>query len=235
MKSIMNAWEIYADLLSWDGARVLYVSGPPGIGKTWLAYKHGRIDRGVWALTLTPETPATDLVGGFRPNANGIEFADGPALAAMRAGGRLVVNEVTHGSEDVYSILHPILESHETAMLTLPDCSTVKAAPGFHVVLTDNMAPDSLPFALRDRQFAKVALREPHPDSLALLPEDLRQPAMACVTADDERQTGMREWHAFAALRDRYGAADAAVLAFGQTRGRAIYTAHKIAGIKSKA
>ena len=144
-------WAFVERVLASPVADAVYVWGPPGTGKTFAACHADRGGRELFNVTLTPETPAAELRGFFVPR--GVEFVwqDGVFVEAMRKGARLVINEVAHASADVLAILHPLLESRETARLTLPNLETVVPAPGFQVVCTDNLPPDHLPPALRDR------------------------------------------------------------------------------------
>jgi midasin (ATPase involved in ribosome maturation) len=123
----------------------IFLFGPPGVGKTWCAYHHGRIGNGVYAVTLTPETPASELRGNYMPRGGELIWVDGPVVRAMRDGVRLVLNEIQHAADDVFRFLHPILEQPATARITLPTSETVCPAPGFSVVATDNSPPEDLP------------------------------------------------------------------------------------------
>ena len=203
----------------------IYLWGKPGIGKTWCAYHKGRIGRGVYAITLTQEMPASELRGHYLPKGDHFEWHDGPVIRAMREGARLVINEILHASDDVLAFLFPILEFEETARLTLPTGETVMPAPGFHVVLTDNAAPDDLPAPLRDRFDALLEINEPHPEALARLPDALREVARRGFAIDDDRRVSIRGWLAVARLEPELGLADACAVVFGAERGSQIVDA----------
>ena len=144
-KPVCDDWNFVGDILSCHAARTVYLWGPPGTGKTYSAFHSGLRDREVFSITLTPETPAAELRGFWTPKGNEFVWQDGPFIHAMRRGARIVINEISHASHDVLAILHPVLESLDTAQLTLPNLETVRPAEGFQVVCTDNLPIDQLP------------------------------------------------------------------------------------------
>ena len=154
--------------------------GPPGCGKTYAAYSIG-VRGGLYALTLTENTPAAEIRGHYLPKGDGMTWHHGPATKAMLEGARLVINELTHGSADVLSIMHPLLENPDTARLTLPTGETVRPAPGFQLIATDNLPPEELPEALRDRFDSILHVREPHPAAIAQLDDAPARPGRALV------------------------------------------------------
>jgi midasin (ATPase involved in ribosome maturation) len=226
--------------LGWEAAEVLvacpvvvrlYLWGPPGVGKTWFAYHRGGTERGVYAITCTPETPASELRGHFMPQpGGGFEWHDGPVVRALREGALLVINEITHASDDVFSFLLPLLEYPETARVTLPSNETVRPAPGFRCIATANVSPDELPPALRDRFDAVLELREPHPEALAQLSESLREVARRGFALDGGRSLSLRGWLALDRLRHVLGLERACAVTFGPERGAQIHDAIVLAG-----
>jgi MoxR-like ATPase len=199
--------------------RVLYLYGPPGIGKTWAAYHLAPSPNGVLSVSLTEDTPAMELRGHYVQTARGMEWQDGNFIAAMRRGATLVVNEPTHSADDVRSFMHPVLESPETAELTLPTGEVVKPASGFRVILTDNLPPEELPEALRSRINARLHILRPHPSALARLSPDLRRAAEATFDLEEARRVSLREWLALEEARHELGLEEAAIAVFGDERG----------------
>jgi hypothetical protein len=151
-------------------------------------------------------------------------------VRALREGALLVINEITHASDDVFSFLLPLLEYPETARVTLPSNETVRPAPGFHCIATDNTSPDELPPALRDRFDAVLELREPHPEALAQLSEPLREVARRGFALDDARRLSLRGWLALDRLRHVLGLETACAVVFGAERGAQIHDALVLAG-----
>jgi MoxR-like ATPase len=218
-------WALVEHVLGSFALGRIYLWGKPGIGKTYCAYHKGRIGRGVYAITLTQETPASELRGHYLPTGDRFEWHDGPVIRAMREGARLVINEILHASDDALSFLFPILEFAETARITLPTGETVTPAVGFHSVITDNAPPDELPAPLRDRLDAVLEINEPHPEALALLPDSLREVARRGFALDDDRRVSLRGWLALARLEGELGLTDACLVVFGAERGSQIYDA----------
>lgn len=222
-------WSLVGRVLANRFARTVYLWGPPGVGKSYVAMHEGLADRPVAALTLTPETPAAELRGGWMPKGSGFEWRDGPIVTGMREGGRVVLNEVAYASSDVLAFLHPVLESPETARLTLPSGETIEPAPGFQVVATDNCPIDQLPEALRDRFRSVIKVDGPHPDALARLRPDLREAALRTYDLEPERAISIRGWLALQEFEADLGCEDACRVVFGRERGEQVFKALRLA------
>jgi MoxR-like ATPase len=235
MRSLSAEWSRYLRLLSSLRIRVIYCWGPPGVGKTYGALHYGRIERGFYAVTITTETSAADLCGHFIIKGNEVVWHDGPFTRAMREGKRLVINELANANADVLALLMPLLESWETARLTLHSGETVRPADGFHIIATDNQSPEQLPEALRDRFVACVFLSEPHPDALAGLCDDLREVAEAGLKIKDDRRISARGWTSLQLLMEEFGLEEGCLCAFGPDRGRMVYDAIRLALARKKA
>lgn len=231
MEFSIDSWAMMEAVLSNTDVRTFYVFGPPGTGKTWAAYYYGRIKaKKFYAITITDETSAAELRGHFIFKGGDAVWHNGPFIRAMREGVRLVINEITNASSDVLALLHPILEDFSTACLTLPNGETVRPKDGFHVVATDNRAPDLLPEPLQDRFMAYVEVKETNPAAIAALPEDLQAVAKQ-VIGDGDRRISARGWMALDKLRHSYSLIDSCKLAFGMARGCQIHDALVIAGV----
>jgi hypothetical protein len=74
-------------------ARV-YCSGPPGIGKSFLAAND---PRPAYPVTLSDDLTVQDLVGHYLPDGNKFVWHDGPVAMAMKEGARLILNELHLG------------------------------------------------------------------------------------------------------------------------------------------
>jgi MoxR-like ATPase len=222
---LANDWTFVEAVLDSAVARTIYLWGPPGVGKTFVASRSSREDRDVYVVTLTPETPAAELRGFWMPKGGEFVWQDGVFVEAMRAGARVVINEIAHASHDVLAILHPVLESRETAELTLPNLETIRPADGFQVVCTDNLPPSQLPPALCDRFNSFLHVDRPHPDALARLPEDLREAALRTFDLESERAVSVRGWLSVLDFDEEFGREEAFRVVFGRERGDQIYNA----------
>lgn len=226
--SKQSVWDLVAKVLEHSRTTLLY--GAPGTGKSFAAHKSALEDRGLFSVTLTPDTPAAELRGHYVPQGNRFVWQDGPALRAWRTGGRLVINEIDHAGGDALSFLLNCLDSPETACLTLPTGEMVMPHPRFQAVATMNGNPEQdLPTALRDRFPVCIEINEAHPQGINGLPQDLQKAAQGTVVAaDPARRLTLRAWFAFAALRTRIGA-DAAAVAVFASRAKDVLDALRIA------
>lgn len=218
-------WEFVEEVLASPLAHTIYLSGPSGVGKTYTAYRSGLRGRDVFSISLTPETPAAELRGFWMPKGDRFVWQDGVFIDAMRKGARVVINEIAHASHDVLAILHPVLESRETARLTLPNLETVSPAEGFQVVCTDNLPIEQLPESLRDRFTSVLHVDRPHPDSLAALSADLREAALRTFDLEAERAVSIRGWLSVQAFEADFGLEKACRAVFGRERGDQIFRA----------
>jgi hypothetical protein len=224
---VSTDWGFIEKVLRSPNVRTVYLWGPPGLGKTHSAF-HVGVAGALFAVTLTEDTPAAELRGHYLPRGREMVWHDGPITLAMRLGGTLVVNELTHGTPEVLSLLHPVLENLDTARLTLPTNETVCPAPGFRVVCTDNAAPEDLPAALRDRFDVTLEVREPHPAALALLEERLRGAAIRTFQLEPDRRISLRGWLSVQRLMNELGLKGACQAVFGSARGAQVHDAFLI-------
>ena len=213
-------WDLIEEILKLEEMRTLLLHGRYGAGKTYAGLFIGRSAE--YAVTLTPETCAAELRGTWIPRGSEFEWHDGPFTAAMREGARIVINEISHASDDVIALLYPFLESADTSRLTLPTRETVVPAAGLQIVATDNRDPDELPPALLDRFEFVQHVDRPHPAALARLSEPLRRAAERCFGLEEERAISLRSWLLLDRLKDKFGIEKAARAIFGNQRGKQI-------------
>ena len=199
-----TCWDIVSAVLSQSNRTLLY--GPCGTGKSFAGTRLGLSDgQKVFSLTLTEETPAAELRGHYILKDGKYVWHDGPAVAAWRCGGRLVVNEIQRGGPDVHALLLAITDDAEIAQIDLPSGEKVKPATGFTCIATMNGDPkELLDPALQDRFPVSINIDKLHPDAVKELPQDVQRAAeKTALIENEERRISIRSWYAFAQLRLR--------------------------------
>jgi hypothetical protein len=99
----------------------------------------------------------------------------------------------------------------------------VRPAGAFQLVCTDNLPPEDLPLALRDRFDCILEVREPHPSALGLLDQRLVGPALRSFALESERRISLRGWLSVQRLMREFGLKGACMAVFGPSRGRQIH------------
>ena len=225
-------WPLVERVMGCALFRVIFLYGPPGVGKTWAAYHMHGNPAGVYSVSLTEDTPAMELRGHYVQGPGGeMLWQDGVWTRALRLGATLVVNEAGHAAEDVLTFMHPVLESPETAEMTLPNRDVVRPASGFRVVLTDNRPPEELPEALRSRIQARLHVTRPHPSAMARLSPAIRHAAELGFDLEESRRVSLREWLILEEARHELGLETAATAVFGDERGPQIVDALELGAI----
>jgi len=214
-KAWPKCWQLAYIALSTRRCVLLY--GPPGTGKTTAGSTFG-VTQGVTRvvnLTVEEEMPVAELRGHPWILGGDTVWKDGPGTDVFTNGGRLVVNELSSASGAVLGVCNALFDGPEHGW-TLPTGETRFAHPDYSAVGTMNGEPGELTEALQDRfGGGMVKITEPHPDAIASLPADLRQPARNSCSDRPEEHIGFRTWKAFAELREVCPVEDAAAIAFG--------------------
>jgi MoxR-like ATPase len=212
-------WQLTERVLACELIRSVFLFGPAGTGKTHAGLTIGLRGRAAHPFTLTQEMPLSDLCGGWKPRGSELCWVDGPVATAMRNGGRVVANEPAHASEEIVQFFYGVIESLDTARITLPNGEMLAPAPEFQLIMTSNEPPEALPGALRDRLETVIEIREPHPTALARLSPDLREAALRSFDLETDPGVSLRGWLKVDELRPVFGIDDAFVLVFGAERG----------------
>lgn len=220
-------WKKAIRVLSDPDTRVFYLWGRPGTGKTYSAYDTTPDGKEFYSVTLTPETPASELRGHWLPKGGGeFVFHEGPAIRAMRGGHRLVINEISHAGADVLALMYVILESEETAAITLPTGETIRKTPGMQVILTDNCPPDQLTDALQDRIESIVKVDTYNPVGVKKLGGVFQEIVQQCHnTGNEGRWVSLRGWMALERkVMGGWDLKEACQVTFGDAAGDQLYS-----------
>lgn len=221
----MPAWELHDMMLNAHIDRLL-TSGPPGVGKSYGPAKWAKANGWEFlSITLTDQTPASELRGHFILKGHDFVWHDGLVSRAWRMtnnGTRVLleINEIVEAGADVEVFLHNALDDPEFARLDLPNGETLRPTPSHLIVVaTMNGDPRQLREALRDRFPVKLKIDEPHPDAILALPKDLRPLAIEMTKADKpkEQRLSIRPFVAYAQMRTRVSPLAAAQAIFGES------------------
>lgn len=226
----MNAWTLLDTAMR--HLRVVCVCGKPGIGKTFTA-QGGSHPTNTVSLNLSEDTVVQELFGHYIPEGNAFVYHDGPVVTAFREGKTLVINELSRASGAVKDALLSILDSKDSARITLADGETVTASKNFRAVITSNDSADELDPALRDRCETVINLTDPHPGLISALNTAWAGLGDAVKDSwkDTSRAISTRASFAYAKLRNAGVAQDtAAILAYSE-RAKDITDTFKLRGV----
>lgn len=192
-----SCWEIAEEIIPVSRRILLY--GLPATGKTHAGvYQTPNKSVEIVALTLTEETPDSELRGHWVPQGGGLfKWMDGPVLDAWRHGKRLVLNEINNCSPEAETLLYCILDDMRTAKITLPNGETVSPHKDFTCVATMNGKPEDLPDAIRSRLPVTIHIDKTNPSAIEMLPKEFQKLARATVDKTGNDRIDVRRWAAF--------------------------------------
>lgn len=199
-----SSWELAEIALSANVKRIL-LYGNAGTGKTYFGLTYGlKKDQKAYRLICTDEMTDADLIGCYRPQANGTwRFIEGLGIKAWREGARLVVDEIDRANSDIESRLMALIDTVDSSSWQNDETGEIITPhKDFSVVATMNGLPTDLSMAMQDRLLVKFEINSPHPDALKRLPAYLREPATASagLDRDDQERTSIRAFLEFERL-----------------------------------
>jgi hypothetical protein len=190
--------------------------GPSDIGKSYLAQSVGG-----YSLTCHEQMQVAEIEGHVWPSGSEWKWKDGPATKAFREGKPLILNELARCNPEILDKMLGLLDTRESAILTLPTGEVLRPTKGYVAIATANNDPaETLDIALQ-RRLISLHITKPHPKLLERIAAG--EPRLAEMVAKsyeaEQGQLSCRGALNFLDLRGTFGDDVAARLCFGN-RGR---------------
>lgn len=184
------------------------LAGPPGVGKTSLAFAIGKRlkKKYVGKVQFHSELSPNEIMGYPMPGAESQWFA-GPGDLAYSKGGLLIMDEIDKASGPCKTYLLGLLDKGPGGTISYPGRTFVQQK-GYQVIATMNENPRDgvLPEAVLDRFDAWVFLFKPYDKLLQLLEPGLRELCVKMYDAATDPMMGptftFRMFLAFQKLRE---------------------------------
>jgi nitric oxide reductase NorQ protein len=146
----------------------LMLKGPTGCGKTRLVeHMAHRLGRPLYTVSCHEDMTASDLLGRFLLVGGDTQWVDGPLTRAAREGGICYLDEIVEARPDAVVAIHSVADHRRELSLERLGGATVKAAPGFQLVVSYNPGYQSI---LKDmkpstrQRMVAIELGFPSPD-----------------------------------------------------------------------
>jgi nitric oxide reductase NorQ protein len=115
------------------------LKGPTGCGKTRLVeYMAERFDVPLFTVCCHEDMTSSDLLGRFVLRDSSTEWVDGPLTQAVRRGGICYLDEIVEARQDAVVAIHSLADHRRELNIERLGGVTLKAAPGFQLVVSYN-------------------------------------------------------------------------------------------------
>ena len=140
---VANEVEVFT--AAWRRGLPLMLKGPTGCGKTRLVeHMAHRLDRPLHTVSCHEDMTASDLLGRFLLRGGDTVWVDGPLTAAAREGGICYLDEIVEARPDAVVAIHSLADHRRELSLERLGGETIKAAPGFQLVVSYNPGYQSI-------------------------------------------------------------------------------------------
>jgi len=172
---------------AWRQGLPVMLKGPTGCGKTRLVeHIAGRLGLPLFTVSCHEDMTASDLLGRYVLTGGDTEWVDGPLTRAVRQGGLCYLDEIVEARQDATVAIHSLTDHRRELSIERLGGQTVKAAPGFQLVVSYNPGYQSvlkdLKTSTRQRM---IAIEMDYPTAEAEREIVLRESGIPATQVDD--------------------------------------------------